>query len=407
MNGSILETVCVIPARGGSKGIPGKNIKLLVGRPLIAWTISAALNANSVDRVIVSTDSAEIASAAIAEGAEVIMRPDNLALDTSPSEPALVHALKHLHATENYDPDLLIFLQCTSPLTRSGDIDAAVRLHQQRNADTVLSAVAGHPFLWRMNNEGFAEAVNHDPGSRLRRQDIEPQFLESGAIYVLRAREFRKHGRRYSGKIIPYEMTEETVCDIDTPADFIDVERRLIERLRLEVRTNLPQTVSAIVFDFDGVFTDNRFELDSLGNERVFCSRGDGIGIKNLQKAGYEIAVISGESHPVVTERCRKLGIAEILQNISDKGSVLVQWSDEKGIPLEEIIYLGNDTNDLECLQMAGCGVVVADAHPNAIAVCDLMLSQGGGHGAIRELSDILVSRGRNDLDHFYAKNLK
>ena len=388
-----METVCIIPARGGSKGIIGKNMKSMAGRPLISWVISAALEAKSIDRLIVSTDSKEIAQIARSEGAEVIMRPPDLALDNSPSEPALVHALNYLKTTQNYDPNLLVFLQCTSPLTPSEEIDAAVKLHQSEKVDTVIAVVAAHPFIWRKNNLGYLEAVNHDPKGRAPRQEIDQQFLETGAIYVMKAKEFRKHGKRYAGKILPFEMHQENVSDIDTSRDFTKVENRLKDRLRQTAASKLPKNIRAVLFDFDGVFTDNRFKLEANGNETVFCSRSDGIGIKNLQNAGYLIAVISGESHPIVSVRCKKLGILDILQNVDDKGSAFNKWSQEKGIPPNEIIYLGNDTNDLECLNIAGCGIVVADAHPQAIKIANLQLSQCGGKGAIRELSDLLLKK--------------
>jgi len=388
-----METVCIIPARGGSKGIIGKNMKLMAGRPLISWVISAALKARSIDRLFVSTDSKKIAQIAVSEGAEVIMRPSNLALDNSPSELALIHALNHLKTKQNYDPNLLVFLQCTSPLTPSEDIDAAVKLHQSEKVDTVIAVIAAHPFIWRKNNFGYLEAINHDPKKRPPRQEIDQQFLEIGAIYVMKAQEFRKHGKRYAGKILPFEMQQENVSDIDNLSDFTEVEKRLKDKLRQIATSKLPRNIKAVLFDFDGVFTDNRCKLEANGNESVFCSHSDDIGIKNLQDGGYSLAVISEQNHPIVSVRCKKLGILDIITNADDKGTAFNKWSQAKGIPLNKIVYLGNDTDDLECLNIAGCGVVVADAHPQAIKIADLQLSQCGGKGAIRELSDLLLKK--------------
>lgn len=166
----------------------------------------------------------------------------------------------------------------------------------------------------------------------------------------------------------------------------------MIFRHRRFLRTaarRLPANIDAVVFDFDGVLTDNRVAIDQDGRESATASRGDGMGIGRLKKTGVPLLVISKEPVPIVVHRCKKLGL-ECLHGIDDKLPLLRKWLDQRGLALDRTVYVGNDINDLECLAAAGCGVVPADAHPEAMAVADLMLNLPGGHGAVRQLCDVV-----------------
>jgi CMP-N,N'-diacetyllegionaminic acid synthase len=212
--------LALVPARGGSKGIPGKNVRPLAGKPLLAHTLEQALGARTPMRVVVSTDDDEIAEVAFSCGAEVVRRPDALAGDTASSESALLHALDALEAADGYIPELVVFLQCTSPLRRPGDIDGAVEALRAAGADSLLSVVASHRFLWRIGPEGAAESVNYDWRRRPRRQDRAAEYAENGSIYVFRPAVLRQGGNRLGGRIALYEMDEWSAVDIDSPADF-------------------------------------------------------------------------------------------------------------------------------------------------------------------------------------------
>lgn len=210
--------VAIIPARGGSKGVPRKNIRMLAGKPLIAYTILDALEAQLIDAVFVTTDDPEIAGVAKEFGAEIIVRPRSLSGDTASSESALVHALDTLRES-NRLPDVVVFLQCTSPLRSGRDIDNAIRCLQGEGADSLLSVTRSHKFLWERGDDG-ARSINYDYRSRPRRQDMAPQFMENGSIYVFKPWVVEKLGNRLGGKISIYEMSEETALDIDSLADF-------------------------------------------------------------------------------------------------------------------------------------------------------------------------------------------
>ena len=381
----------VIPARGGSKGIPRKNLRPVAGEPLLAHIVREALLSRCLTRVIVSTDDEEIAAVARRYDAEVIRRPTEISDDTASSESALLHALHHLRETEDYEPELLVFLQCTSPLTLAGDIDGTVEALLQSGADTALAVVPFHYFLWRGPFED-ASGINHDKSVRPRRQDREPQYLEAGAVVVARTPGFLEAKGRFYGRSAIYEIPEERCLEIDEPSDLLVAEARLRERRRREPATALPDPPAGLALDFDGVFTDNRVVVTDDGREAVVCNRTDGIGLARLRDLGLPIVVLSTEPNPVVTMRCEKLGVP-CRQGLTDKAAALGQWIDDEGLDPDKVVYVGNDLNDLGCLQAVGGPVVVADALEEVKPAARLVLSSPGGHGAVRELCDLLFDR--------------
>ena len=381
--------LAIIPARGGSKGIPRKNVLLLAGKPLIAYTIEAALQANGVDRVVVSTDDPEIGAVARQYGAEVVWRPAEISGDIASSEAALLHVLETLEREEQYRPEICVFLQCTSPLTIAEDIEGTVQALKDDKADSALAVTSFHYFLWNSDGSGDAIGINHDKRERLMRQQREPQYLETGAIYVFRVEGFLNARRRFFGRTTMHQMPQERCHEIDEPVDFTVAEVLLTERRRQQASALLPQPVRAIIFDFDGVFTDNRVFVLEDGREAVVCSRGDGMAIGFLRQRNIPMLTLSKERNPVVAARCRKLGI-ECLHGIDHKLPRLQEWLETQGVPLASAVYVGNDVNDIECLSAVGCGVAVGDAYPEAKAAAKIVLSAFGGLGAIRELSDLI-----------------
>ena len=156
-------------------------------------------------------------------------------------------------------------------------------------------------------------------------------------------------------------------------------------------RLSLPTRPSLVVFDFDGVMTDNRALVTSDGQEAVFCDRGDGLGLERLVRTGIPVLVLSSEVDRVVEARCAKLKLP-CLQGIADKWAVLGAYLAEKSYRPEDVIYVGNDMNDVECLKRVGWGVVVSDAHREARRAARIVLRNQGGHGAVRELCDLILA---------------
>ncbi len=222
-----MNVLAIIPARGGSKGIPLKNIANLAGNPLISYAIQAAKNAQTVTRVIVSTDSKKIGEVAEIFGAEVVERPAEISGDFDSSEAALLHTIDYLAEDEGYHADIIVFLQCTSPLTTSIDIDGAVNMFIREKADTALSVTPFHYYVWHEDENGEGQGVNHDKASRVMRQERQDQYLENGAVYVMDAKKFIEHEFRFFGKTVMYVMPEERCLEIDEPVDLVIAEKMI------------------------------------------------------------------------------------------------------------------------------------------------------------------------------------
>jgi len=383
--------VAIIPARGGSKGIPRKNVMPLCGKPMLAWTVEAAQAAKQVDRVVVSTDDPEIGALAQRLGADVVWRPAEISGDGASSETALQHVLEEIGSRDDYQPDLIVFLQCTSPLTAAEDIDGTINALIEEDADTALAVTEFHYFLWRRDGEQAAVGINHDKQVRQLRQEQDPQYLEAGAVYVMRREGFQRVKHRFFGKTALYVMPAERCHEIDDPVDACVAEVLIRDRGRGLAMAKLPPRVSAVAFDFDGVWTDNRVMVSQDGTEAVMCHRGDGWGLAELKNLGVPILVLSSEQNSVVRARCEKVGV-ECIQVQSPKLPVLQRWLDERRIDSSETVFVGNDVNDIECLQAVGCGVAVCDAHPKARMAARIVLSVNGGYGAVREVTDLILA---------------
>ncbi len=384
-----MKTLTIVPARGGSKGIPGKNLQPVAGRPLLVHTLVAARQSRFVERLVVSTDDEEIARVAETHGAEVVHRPSSLAGDEASSESALLHALESLEGADDPELDLVIFLQCTAPLIRPADIDGTVQALLDQDGDSAFAAVPFDHFLWRTDASGIAAGVNHDPARRQRRQERTGDFLEAGSVYAMKAQGLRRHRHRFFGKTVVYEVDASRWVEIDEPMDLELAEVLLAHQRRQAALDRLPERPAALLLDFDGVLTDNRVLVMEDGREGVLCHRGDGLGLDLLRPLPLRVAVLSRERNPVVEARCRKLGIPS-LQGLEDKAAALHSWLGEAGIDAADVIFAGNDVNDLECMARVGCPVAVADAIPEVRRAAAIVLDAVGGFGAVRELTDLI-----------------
>lgn len=214
-----MQTLVIIPARGGSKGIKNKNIYNIDGFPLIYHTIKHAKYSEKVDRIVVSTDSQEIEDISKSWGAEIIVRPSKISRDDDPTELALKHALDHLLTSEYYKPDLVVMLQVTSPLRSMSDIDKAISFLQKENADSCFSAYREH-FVGRwIKGKDSAIPLNYYPTDRPMRQNYTDRFIENGSIYIFKPWVLEKTGCRLGGKIVIYEMDKIKSLQIDTIED--------------------------------------------------------------------------------------------------------------------------------------------------------------------------------------------
>ena len=209
----------IILARGGSKGIPGKNIINFCGKPLLAWTIEQCKSSENVRNVWVSSDSQEILNVASQYGAKTILRPIEISGDHATSESGWLHAIDHIEK-ENTKIEVILAPQVTSPLRESSDIERAIELFSAENCDSMFScSVAEDLFYWERNNEGTLNSINYDYLNRKRRQDIPKQFIENGSFYLFTPEVLRKFNNRFGKKIGCVEMEFWKMFEIDSHDD--------------------------------------------------------------------------------------------------------------------------------------------------------------------------------------------
>ncbi|MFH1447201.1 MAG: HAD hydrolase family protein [Chloroflexota bacterium] len=401
------KVLALIPARGGSKGISRKNIRDFAGYPLIAYSIVAAQKASSVTRVIVTTDDEEIASVARQWGAETpFLRPAEYSQDNTLDHPVMRHALEWLAEHEDYHPDVVVWLRPTSPVRPHSCVDDAVKLLLDNpKADSVRGVIeAGqNPYkMWRIDDktgemrpligvDGIKEAYNAP------RQILPKVFWQTGHIDAIRPSVILDKHSPTGDVILPLNIDPRYTVDIDLPSDWKHAERLVIEG-ELELcdpankRRTMPRNIQMLVFDFDGVMTDNRVWIDEHGKESVAANRSDSLGIGILrEKTKIEVTVISRETSPVVKERCKKLNI-EVIQAVLEKAEALKQVMKEKKVDPANVIFMGNDIIDIPAFEVVGFSVAPADSHPTVLRRADLVLTKKGGHGAVRELCDMILS---------------
>ncbi len=399
------EILALIPARGGSKGIPGKNIRSFAGYPLISYSIKAALESQLVTRVIVSTDDEEIAAVARDFGAETpFLRPDEISGDSTTDLPVFRHALDWLKREQKFTPDVIVQLRPTSPIRPRGCVDEAIqRLLEHPQADSVRGVVAAgqNPYkMWTIDQaskhmkplldcDGIPEAYNAP------RQNLPDVYWQTGHIDAIRYQTIMVKRSMSGDMILPILIDPIFTVDIDSMLDWHQAEW-LVFNAGLDMvdpasqRRALPKDIQAIIFDFDGVLTDNRVWTDESGHEWVASNRSDSLGLSDLRKTTpIKIMVLSRETNPVVSARCKKLGIP-VLQGELDKAEVLRSMQARGEIDLSRTIFLGNDVNDLPCFPLVGCGIAPADSQPEVLRSADLTLKKNGGHGAVRELCDLV-----------------
>ncbi|GAA4068677.1 N-acylneuraminate cytidylyltransferase [Streptomyces shaanxiensis] len=407
---SVPRVLAVIPARGGSKGVPAKNLMPVGGVPLVARAVRECRASRLVTDVVVSTDDQGIAAAARQAGAEVVLRPAAIAGDTATSEAAVLHAMDAHEALHGAPVDVVLLVQCTSPFIIREDLDGVVKAIVANGADTALTVAPFHGFVWRHGDDDATAAeseraattggygVNHDKSFRPRRQDRPQDFLETGAAYAMAAGGFREHKHRFFGRTELVRTDPARVLEIDDPHDLARA-RALAPLFDADRPGALPTTddIDAVVLDFDGTQTDDRVLIDADGKEFVSVHRGDGLGIAALRKSGLKMLILSTEQNPVVAARARKLKIP-VLHGIDRKDLALKQWCEEQGIAPERVLYVGNDVNDLPCFALVGWPVAVASAHDVVRGAARAVTATPGGDGAIREIASWILGPSLDSL---------
>jgi N-acylneuraminate cytidylyltransferase len=212
------------------------------------------------------------------------------------------------------------------------------------------------------------------------------------------------------GVIYPVIIDPRYTVDIDNLQDWARYEH-LVSTGELDMvtpgksRRPMPKNIKLVICDFDGVITDNRVWTDQDGRETVVASRSDSMRINQLREIGIDVMILSSEPNSVVSARAKKMGVEAIHGvGLQDKGRVMRDILAEKKVNAEEVVYIGNDWNDLPCFEIAGWAVAVADAYPEVLRAADHVLTNAGGHGAVRELCDLILKNRNADLSRRYTQ---
>lgn len=381
--------VAFIPVRGGSTSIPLKNIRPLLGKPLVYWTAAAASAVEDIDQVYVSTDSDAIVQAVEAldlPKVKVIGRSPETATSTASSESAL------LEFANDYMFDYVVFIQATSPLLDSTDIERGLELMRQPDCDSVLSVVEDKHFYWKRAEGGRAQPINYDVFARPRRQDFEGCYEENGAFYITTRERLLSSRNRVSGTIRLCEMSEDSLFEIDEPEDWLIIESLLQKRLRQrnEERFGKPD-IRLFLTDCDGCLTDAGMYYDGQGNETKKFNTRDGMGFSLLHKAGIKCGIITGENSSAAAQRAEKLKAEYLELDCDDKLTAVKTICEKEGIGLDQVAYVGDDLNDVELLSAVGLSFAPADACRRARSAARYVTEAKGGTGVIREAVEMIL----------------
>lgn len=393
-----MDTVAFIPVRGGSKSIPLKNIKEICGKPLVYWTVAAACKAECIDKVYVATDSAEIKAVVeqfsqkeIESGkgyfskATVIDRSTENASDTASTESVM------LEFAEKYDFENIVLVQATSPMLESDDIDGGYELFKKPDTDSVLSVVRQKRFLWETDENGFAFASNYDFNHRPRRQEFDGYLMENGAFYITSKENLIASKNRLSGKIRAYEMSEDSALEIDEPNDFIIIESLLRKRENSAGKTRERHEIKMIITDCDGCLTDGGMYYSENGDELKRFNTKDGMALVRAHEKGIITGIITGEDRELNRRRANKLHMDFIESGIKDKLATIHEVCNRYKVPIENVLYIGDDINDIAPMQAAGLSACPQNAVAEVKAVADYISEVRGGDGAVRDIIDTFI----------------
>lgn len=379
-----MKKIAIIPLRKNSKGIPGKNKKKMVGRPLFSWVLTEAIFSD-LDEVIIFTDDKEIIEFVEREyhwtpKVKALLRNDENANDTASTE----SVLKEFSQNRNADYDILCLLQATSPLTLAADINAALDKIIIEEFDAALTVVKSHRFIW--NVDGTPQ--NYDVFKRPRRQDFGGLLIENGAVYATTKVAFLASNNRVSGKIGLVEMPEETLMEIDSPSDWDIVENLLIARQK-RIKNN--QRIQYLVLDVDGVFTDGGIFYNEEGEFAKKFDMRDGMGLEILRQNDVAVVVLTSENSKLVAQRMKKLQITDTFLGVKDKFSFLKHFLKGKNSSFGAVAYAGDDVNDLTNMCCAGWSFAPANATAIIKMHADIILTHNSADGAIREVCETIL----------------
>jgi len=341
-----MSILAFIPARGGSKSIPLKNIKMFCGKPLIYWSL-LALQKSRVDKIIVATDSNHIKNTVLSfsfSKVEVYNRNDKNATDEASSESVMLEYIKSVNMQESYT---FMLVQATSPFTQTNNFDEALDLFE--SFDSVVSCSIIKRFFWNENGV----PLNYDINKRKRRQDFKGTLIENGAFYINSVKNIKESKNRIKGKIGIYQMPEYTRIEIDEELDWTIAEKTMYKYVLNNKKYNI-NNIKIVLTDVDGVLTDAGMYYSENGDEiKKFCVY-DGMAFKILQDHGYKVGIITTEDMNLNRRRAKKLNLDYDFHGINDKLTAVKKLCKKENIDINQVAYVGDDINCYELLLNVG-----------------------------------------------------
>ncbi|XP_078530206.1 N-acylneuraminate cytidylyltransferase [Lissotriton helveticus] len=385
----------LVLARGGSKGIPGKNIKVLAGVPLIGWVLRAAIDSRLFDSVWVSTDDEKIMKVAERFGARVHRRSPEVSKDTTSSFDTIVEFLK-------YHPEIDVIgnIQGTSPCLHPKHLKDVIRMFLEEGYESVFSVVRRHQFRWEELSDKVTvtRPLNFNPAKRPRRQDWPGELCENGSFYFATT-DLIKRGFIQDGKLSYYEMEPEYSVDIDVDIDWPIAEQRVLKYGYLG--EDAVNHVALLVCNIDGCLIPNRVPPSANKTETTDDCEGDAAAISLLKEKGIKVMFISersisGKTNPLSEFDCKM----EV--NVKDKKTTVEKEMKALQASWNEVAYMGSEPSDVECLKKAGISGVPNDCSEEAQVASTFICKSNGGPGALREFTDrigLLLSRVTAEAD--------
>ena len=377
--------ILIIPARGGSKGIPRKNLKTVNGISLIERSLRTALR-SKVDQVIVSTDDEEISKLARKYGAIIHIRSLENSGDNASTESVILEVIDIFQ--NNWPSESVIgFTQATSPFVSPATIIECFELAEKGYSS--FSAKSFHGFTWEKLDTW--KPINHPLEFRPRRQDLNEKVVETGAIYCFPLKQFKEKKYRFCSEPKPVMVNSITGLEID---DFPELELANLLATQYEImdvdfkNIRLPKIIFT---DFDGCLTDDKVKINIFGRESVKVNRKDGLAIKRLKDLGIKVVIATSETNEVVETRAKKMKI-EALRGLLNKKESISTYLEKASLSWDDAWYLGNDVNDLEPMQKVAFSLCPLDASVEVFKITDVVLSTRGGEGVLAEIASRLES---------------
>ena len=380
-----MSVIAFIPARGGSKSIPKKNIKPFCGKPLIFWNLQE-LQKSNVDQIIVATDCEKIKDTVLSfdfSKVKVYERNKENAQDISSTESVM---LEYIDFKVLKNTDTFMLVQSTSPFTQSSHFNEGLNLFKKY--DSVLSCCISKRFIWQENGK----ALNYNIFNRLRRQDFQGSLIENGAFYINSVKNIKNTKNRISGNIGIYKMPEYSVLEIDEPEDWIIAES--VMKKNVLRKSNLDfSSVKIFLSDVDGVMTDAGMYYTDNGDEfKKFCTY-DGMGMKILQKSGIKVGILTSEDIDLNRRRANKLKLDFDFHGAKDKLKIVEDLCARENITLNEVAYIGDDVNCFELLSNVGIAACPYNAVTKIKSIPNIIhLQKNGGEGVVREFVELILS---------------